>query len=110
MKIGNQTIVALRYIMYNSKGDVLENTLQSQPVNYLHGSSGILSLLQQQLEGLQKGNKKKVKLSKENGAGDDYSFDVIIDDVRVALPEEILLGYPLQITNMVCDDDCSCYV
>lgn len=102
-------VVALRYIMRNGKGDVLEDTMQLAPVNYLHGSSGILPLLQQQLEGLQRGDKKKAQLSKEVGAGDDFSFDVIIDEVRIASPEEIRLGYPLQVTNLLCNEDCDCY-
>ena len=108
-QVEKDCVVALRYVMHNGKGDVLEDTMQSLPVSYLHGSAGILPLLQKQLEGLQRGHKKKVILSKESGAGDEYSFDVIIDDVRVASPEEVVLGYPLPVTVDVCDDDCACY-
>lgn len=108
-KVATGCVVALRYIMHNAKGDVLEDTMQSAPVNYLHGSPGILPLLQTQLEGLQRGDRKTVLLSKESGAGDNFSFEVIIDDVRIASPEEIALGYPLQVTVDVCDDDCACY-
>jgi len=107
--VDKDMVVALRYIMRNGKGDVLEDTLQSSPVNYLHGSGGILSMLQQQLKGLKTGDKKKVHLFKGNEADDDFEFDVIIDDVRAALPEEIILGYPVQITTTICDDDCNCY-
>jgi hypothetical protein len=108
--VDKDMVVALRYIMRNGKGDVLEDTMQSVPVNYLHGSTGILPMLQQQLKGLAAGDKKKVYLFKNNSdADDDFEFDVIIDDVRVALPEEIILGYPTQITTAVCEDDCVCY-
>ncbi len=107
--IETNCVVALRYIMRNSKGETLENTIQSSPVNYLHGSAGILPLLQKQLEGLERGDKKKVQLSKESGADDNFSFDVIIDEVRAAFPEEIILGYPLQVTINTCGDDCDCY-
>ncbi len=108
--VDKDIVVALRYIMRNGKGDVLEDTMQSTPVNYLHGSSGILPMLQQQLEGLTAGNKKKVYLFKDDSeADDDFEFDVIIDDVRAALPEEIILGYPVQITTVICKDDCCCY-
>lgn len=103
-------VVALRYIMRNGKGETLENTMQSSPVNYLHGSTGILPMLQQQLKGLTAGDKKKVYLFKDNSeADDDFEFDVVIDDVRTALPEEIILGYPVQITTSICEDDCMCY-
>ncbi|MFT4152510.1 hypothetical protein [Parafilimonas sp.] len=103
-------VVALRYIMRNGKGEMLEDTMQASPVNYLHGSAGILPALQQQIKGLGAGDKKKIYLFKENSeADDDFEFDVIIDDVREALPEEIALGYPVQITAKICEDDCECY-
>jgi hypothetical protein len=108
--ITEDMVVALRYIMRNGKGEVLENTMQTLPVNYLHGTAGILPMLQQQLKGLKTGDKKKVFLFKEGSdADDDFEFDVIIDDVRTALPEEIELGYPVQITTEICKDDCNCY-
>jgi FKBP-type peptidyl-prolyl cis-trans isomerase SlyD len=108
--VDKNMVVALRYVMCNGKGDVLEDTMQSSPVNYLHGSTGILVLLQQQLRGLKVGDEKKVYLFKDSSeADDDFVFDVMIDDVRTALPEEIILGYPLQTTTKVCDDDCGCY-
>ena len=103
-------VVALRYIMRNGNGEILEDTMQASPVNYLHGSTGILPALQQQIKGLKTGDKKKVHLFKESShADDDFEFDVIIDDVRAALPEEIILGYPVQITTNICEDDCACY-
>jgi len=108
--VDNDMVVALRYVMRNGKGDVLEDIMQASPVNYLHGSTGILPLLQKQLKGLKAGDKKKVYLFKNNSdVDDDFEFDVIIDDVRTALPEEIILGYPVQITTAICTDDCYCY-
>ncbi len=108
--VDKDMVVALRYVMRNGNGDVLEDTMQSSPVNYLHGSNGILPMLQQQLKGLKTGDKKKVYLFKNNSdVDDDFEFDVVIDDVRAALPEEIILGYPVQITTAICTDDCYCY-
>jgi FKBP-type peptidyl-prolyl cis-trans isomerase 2 len=110
LRVDKDMVVALRYIMRNGNGDVLEDTMQSAPVNYLHGSTGILPLLQQQLLGLKPGDKKRVYLFRESSeADDDFDFDVIIDDVREALAEEIVLGYPVQITAKICEEDCVCY-
>jgi len=110
MNIAKDTVVAMRYIMRNSTGIVLEDTMHAAPVNYLHGSGGIQPLLQVQLEGLKAGDQKMVYLLKENGlADDDFSFEVIIDSVRVALPEEVLLGYPVKIDMGKCGKDCNCY-
>ncbi len=108
--VDKNMVVALRYTMRNGKGEVLEDMMQSTPVNYLHGSDGILSLLQDQLRGLKAGDKKQVFLSKQNSeADDDFVFDVMIDNVREAIDEEIILGYPVQITTAICNDDCYCY-
>ena len=100
----------MRYIMKNTEGNVLENTMNAKPVNYLHGASGILALLQQQLEGLKAGDKKMVFLRTENGlTSEDFIFDVIVDHVRMASKEEILLGYPVQLDVQACEEDCDCY-
>jgi FKBP-type peptidyl-prolyl cis-trans isomerase 2 len=48
--VDNDMVVALRYVMRNGKGDVLEDIMQASPVNYLHGSTGILPLLQTTVE------------------------------------------------------------
>src|SRR3954464_3112063 len=106
MCIAKDAVVAMRYIMRNSKGVVLEDTMHAAPVNYLHGSDGIQPLLQAQLEGLKPGDKKMVYLLKEHGLTDnDFSFEVIIDSVRAALPEEVILGYPVKIDTYTCEVD-----
>jgi len=108
--IDKDCVVALRYIMRNGKGVILEDTMDAAPVNYLQGSTGILPVLQQQLKGLKSGDKKRIYLLKETcAADDDFDFDVIIDNVRAALPEEVMLGYPVQITMEICKNDCCCY-
>jgi FKBP-type peptidyl-prolyl cis-trans isomerase 2 len=89
---------------------VLENTMQAGPVSYLQGGSAILALLQQQIMGLQPGDKKTVHLNKAAGfTAEDFVFDIIIDEVRPASVEEILLGYPVQANAGTCHADCECY-
>jgi FKBP-type peptidyl-prolyl cis-trans isomerase 2 len=96
--------------MKNSSEEVLENTMNHDPVNYLHGSTGIQPLLQAQLEGLRIGDKKTVFLLAESGlTSEDFTFEVIIDDVRAASSEEIMLGYPVKLTVQKCEAECSCY-
>ena len=108
--VEKDNVVSIRYIMKNSKGAVLENNMHAQPVSYLHGAPGILPLLQQQLSGLKAGDKKIVLLEAKSGfTNEDFIFNVIIDHVRVALKEEILLGYPVQQAATACELDCDCY-
>jgi hypothetical protein len=104
------TVVTIRYIMRNSRGEVLENTLSGPSASYLQGGAAILESLQMQLEGLQAGERKQVCLSKENGnQEDDFNFDVLVEKIRKALPQEIALGYPLTGTAMDCGPGCACF-
>ena len=110
MHIAKNRVVSIRYIMKNSKGVVLENTMNSLPVSYLHGSPVIQSLLQAQLEGLKAGDKKVVYLTAASGlTNEDFIFEVIIDEVRVALKEEVLVGYPVKVNVQKCEAGCDCY-
>ncbi len=110
IKVGKDTVVAFRYTMKNGKGDLLEDKLQEDPVNYLQGSAVVQQLLQLQMEGLKAGDKKSVYLFSSTGlTTDDFVFDVIIDDVRPATEEEKFLGYPVHIKTDKCDTDCECY-
>ena len=108
--IARNCVVAIRYIMKNSRGEVLEDNISRDPVNYLQGSSGIQPLLQAQVEGLRAGDKKKVYLATESGlVSEDFIFEVIVDNVRAASEEEIMLGYPVKLVVEKCEEDCECY-
>ena len=88
MHVNKDIIVFIRYIMKNGEGEILENRM-NEPTSYLHGSAGILPLLQAQLEGLKAGDQKLVYLKKDSGlTDDDFTFEVVIDALRNALPED----------------------
>ena len=75
MQVQNNSVVSIRYVMKNGRGDVLENTMNNDPVSYLHGSAGIQPLLQEQLKGLKKGDKKTVHLPAASGlTNEDFLF------------------------------------
>jgi FKBP-type peptidyl-prolyl cis-trans isomerase SlyD len=110
IKVAKNSVVSMRYIMKDDAGLVLENTMHSHPVSYLHGSTGIQPLLQAQLEGMTAGDTATVYLDAAAGLTNrNFSFDIIIDEVRAALEEELLLGYPVQLAVQPCEADCNCY-
>ena len=110
MHIAKNRVVSIRYVMKNSNEAELENTMNNLPVSYLHGSTGIQPILQAQLEGLKAGDKKVVYLKSASGlTHEDFIFEVIVDEVRVALKEEVLLGYPLKVNVQKCEAGCDCY-
>lgn len=98
MRVAEKTVVALRYCMKNSNGEVMENILNAAPVEYLHGGGNIMPALETSLAGLMAGAVKKVTISGENDSQlkGSYHFDVIIDNVRPATEEEIAMGKPAQ--------------
>lgn len=111
MQVAQNTVVALRYCMKNSNGDILENILGGAPVEYLHGSNAIMPALQKSLDGLKAGAVRKINISGETDAQltSSYHFDVIIDDVRMATEEELALGKPVKpVSQNDCGPGCCC--
>ncbi len=109
MQIEKNMVASFRYTMKNSKGDILEDTMNTAPVSYLHGSTAIQTGLQSQLEGLKAGDKKMVCLKMGDVSTDeDFTFDIIVDDVRAASEDEILLGRSVEEKAATCGPGCNC--
>ena len=108
MQIQNQTVVSLRYIMKNAAGETLEENLNSAPVQYLHGAGKILPLLESSLYGLKAGDRKLINLYATSGLPGDFTFDVIIDEVRKASEDEIQSGNPVIKKDKPCGPGCNC--
>jgi FKBP-type peptidyl-prolyl cis-trans isomerase SlyD len=108
MEITNKRIVALRYIMKNSRGEELENIMQSQPLEYLHGAGKILPQLELRLEGMKAGEKKSFSFSDESNSDQEFYFDVIIDEVRIATEKELQIGKPIEKNSNECGPGCCC--
>ena len=87
----------MRYTMKNSAGEILVNTLEEEPVEFLFGSGEILPGLEHSLTGLKIGEQKSFSVSPETvpGFGQTIHFDVVIDDIRWATVDE-------------CGPDCDC--
>jgi hypothetical protein len=62
-----------------------------------------------QLDGLKEGERKQVFLLNEaGGPGDHFKFEVWIENIREALPQELLVGYPLSGAARECAPGCIC--
>ena len=95
MEIAEKTVVSLRYIMKNKDGEEIENTFSGPAVQYIHGSGKILPQLEKSLTGLRTGDKKEIALD----LPDTFHFEVQIDDIRIATPEELETGSPISVTE-----------
>lgn len=96
--------------MKNERGEVLEDIMDRQPVDYLHGSGNILPLLEAGIEGLQAGDKKSLVFNDDtSNAADSYFIDVVIDNVRKATPFELQQGKPEpKPSDETCGPGCCC--
>jgi len=103
MAVAKNMVVHFRYCMQNTNGEVIDDHSNASPTCYLHGCSSIAPFLQSQFEGLGVGEIKTIFLNDEN-----VSFKIIIDKLRPASVEELILGYPVD-ENINCNSDCDCY-
>lgn len=85
-------VVALRFVMKNEAGEVMEDIMEQPAVEYLHGCGNILPSLENGIEGLGEGDNKHLDLIM--GSGESYSIDVVIDRVRPATSTELAQGKP----------------
>lgn len=104
MQVQKNTVVSLRYVMKNNNGEIIEDTIDSKPIEYLHGGGNILPSLESVLEGLPAGTHKSFTLQDEK-LNDPLHFDVIVDGVREATTEEINSGRP---GKKECGPGCCC--
>ena len=69
MKIDNNCVVAVHYTLTNDEGDQLDSSDGREPLEYLHGSQGIIPGLEQQLSGKEVGDKFVVAINPEDAYG-----------------------------------------
>ena len=94
MIVSEQKVVSIKYIMRNSAGEELENTMYDDPLVFLYGTGKILPELEKGLIGMQPGDKKSFTVYSEDVAGTEgeLHFEIEIKDVRKATEEEINAG------------------
>ena len=83
LKVEKGKKVKLDYSL-SINGEVVDSTVGDQPLEFVQGEETLLPALEQQLEGLQKGDKKKIVLAPEDGYG------LLNDEAFKELPKSIL--------------------
>jgi len=107
MRIEEKMVISLRFVMRNEAGDVMEDILDCEPVQYLHGSGSILPPLEKGIEGLKEGDNKHLEFTIEGGGS--YSMNVVIDNIRPATAEELETGKPQEkVPDGACGPGCCC--
>lgn len=78
-KVAEDVVVSLAYVLRLDNNEIVDEATRDEPLVYLHGYGNIVPGLEDALEGLTVGSKKKVVVSPEDGYGeyDEDDIDVM---------------------------------
>ena len=77
MKIAQNAVVEFSYDL-EVDGQIVDKTTKEKPLDYIHGTGGLLPKLEAHIEGMEPGDKFEITLSPADGYG-DVNPDMIID-------------------------------
>ena len=77
MKIAQNAVVEFCYDL-EVDGQIVDKTTKERPLDYIHGTGGLLPKLEAHVEGMEPGNKFDVTLSPADGYG-EVNPDLVID-------------------------------
>jgi FKBP-type peptidyl-prolyl cis-trans isomerase SlyD len=80
-------VVTINYTLKDEEGNVIDQTSQNKPFQYLSGTSQILPKLEEQIDGMLIGGKKNVVIPPKEGYG-EYQDDALQSIERNAFPKE----------------------
>ena len=90
MQIAKNTVVTLKYQLYGSDGQLIEQT--EEPVEYLHGGYGnMFPAVEKALEGKNVGETCRVRLAPDDGFG-DYDAELVHVEPRDKFPGHVEIG------------------
>jgi FKBP-type peptidyl-prolyl cis-trans isomerase SlyD len=70
MKITKDTVVQMHYTLTNPKGEIMDSSLEREPLLYLHGHGSLIIGLENALEDKVKGDKFDVEIASDSAYGD----------------------------------------
>ena len=69
MQITENAVVFIHYTLTDKSGEVLDTSLGSEPLSYLHGRGNVIPGLEKELEGKEKGDKFNITVPPEQAYG-----------------------------------------
>jgi FKBP-type peptidyl-prolyl cis-trans isomerase 2 len=89
--VAPDTVVRIRYAVYDAEGECVGESDPERPRSFLVGHGELLPALEQAILGLSPGSRKTVSLEPEEGFGQWHPDSVIVVD-RDELPAELEVG------------------
>jgi len=93
MKIAANSVVTIEFELTGNSGQVLDRAPADEPLEYLHGSAGILPMLERSLMGMAPGETFDVIITPDQGFGERQPRLVeVVPRSRWANPAELSVG------------------
>lgn len=102
--IDDQVVVSMSYRLENGDGELLDSSQGQLPLVYMHNTNAILSSLEREITGHQKGDAFDVVIYPENGYG--YAKEELIQELPRSRFEgiDITLGMRVKASNKHSDE------
>ncbi|NTS76432.1 peptidylprolyl isomerase [Catenovulum sp. SM1970] len=97
MKIANNTVVSMHYLVKDSEGVDIDSSFDGAPLEFIQGTRFLISGLEDKLVGHEAGDKFSVAVSAEDGYG--LRHDTLVQEVPKTLfegIEEVYVGMQLR--------------
>ena len=103
MKIVKDSVVSLRYELFDAEGNLVENV--DDPISYLHGGyDGIFPLVEEALHGKGVGDKVSVTLQPDDAFG-EYEHELVEVEPRSSFPKDVAVGMQFEGAPEEADDE-----
>ncbi len=103
MKIVKDSVVSLRYELFDAEGNLVENV--EDPISYLHGGyDGIFPLVEEALHGKGVGDKVSVTLQPDDAFG-EYEHELVEVEPRSSFPKDVAVGMQFEGAPEEADDE-----
>ncbi|MCO5260364.1 MAG: peptidylprolyl isomerase [Crocinitomicaceae bacterium] len=94
MKAAKHTVVSLDYTLKNNAGQVMDSSEGQEPLVYLHGVGFLIPGLEQEIEGMEKGQAKSVTVQPE------HAYGLRRDDLLYVVPKSGFQGEEEMVVGM----------
>ncbi len=97
MRIADNCIVQIQFVLTNGPGQVLDRSPEGEPLEYLHGAAGIHPELERHLAGKAAGEPFDITITPERGFGDWQSglVEVLPRSLWAEAADALQVGLPV---------------
>ena len=98
MKIEKNKVVSIHYTLKDDKGKLMDSSVDKSPLPFIQGIGQLISGLENQLEGKEKGEKLKAKIAPVDAYG-EYRDDMVFEVEKKGFKgdEELKVGLQVEV-------------